>query len=117
MADNTLLKYIFSEAAEVDPEGRFNLSPKARRARMAEIMRIVNKHKRLRSVTPEDDGCQALIAERLTNVHGVLVPGAFGERGSEGMIRAVQFAREHANASAHESGRCSAPRAHRSPPR
>jgi len=38
---------------------------------------------------------EALIAERLTNVHGVLVPGAFGERGSEGMIRAVQFAREH----------------------
>jgi CTP synthase len=36
-----------------------------------------------------------LIGERLTGVHGVLVPGAFGERGSEGMIRAVQFAREH----------------------
>jgi CTP synthase len=34
-------------------------------------------------------------AERLTGVHGVLVPGAFGERGSEGMIRAVRFAREH----------------------
>jgi CTP synthase len=39
---------------------------------------------------------QALISERLTGVHGVLVPGAFGERGSEGMIRAVEFAREHA---------------------
>jgi CTP synthase len=39
---------------------------------------------------------EAMIAERLTNVHGVLVPGAFGERGSEGMIRSVQFAREHA---------------------
>jgi CTP synthase len=38
---------------------------------------------------------EALIAERLTGVHGVLVPGAFGERGSEGMIRAVSFAREH----------------------
>jgi CTP synthase len=37
-----------------------------------------------------------LIAERLTGVHGVLVPGAFGERGSEGMIHAVRFAREHA---------------------
>jgi CTP synthase len=39
---------------------------------------------------------EGLIAERLTNVHGVLVPGAFGDRGSEGMIRAVRFAREHA---------------------
>jgi len=37
-----------------------------------------------------------LIAERLTNVHGVLVPGAFGDRGSEGMIEAIRFAREHA---------------------
>ncbi|MFL5298236.1 MAG: CTP synthase [Phenylobacterium sp.] len=38
---------------------------------------------------------EALISERLNSVHGVLVPGAFGERGSEGMIRSVQFAREH----------------------
>ncbi len=38
---------------------------------------------------------EGLIAERLTDVHGVLVPGAFGERGAAGMIRAVQFAREH----------------------
>jgi CTP synthase len=30
----------------------------------------------------------------LAGVHGVLVPGGFGERGSEGKIRAVQFARE-----------------------
>jgi CTP synthase len=36
-----------------------------------------------------------LIGVRLASVHGVLVPGAFGERGSEGMIRAVRFAREH----------------------
>jgi CTP synthase len=39
---------------------------------------------------------EALIGERLAGVHGVLVPGAFGERGSEGMIQAVRFAREHA---------------------
>ncbi|WP_309605983.1 CTP synthase [Phenylobacterium sp.] len=38
---------------------------------------------------------EQMIGERLTGVHGVLVPGAFGERGSEGMIRAVRFAREH----------------------
>ncbi len=38
---------------------------------------------------------ERMIGERLTGVHGVLVPGAFGERGSEGMIRAVKFAREH----------------------
>jgi CTP synthase len=37
----------------------------------------------------------AATAERLENADGVLVPGAFGERGAEGMIRAVQFAREH----------------------
>jgi CTP synthase len=37
---------------------------------------------------------EALIAERLAGVHGVLVPGAFGERGANGMIRAIRFARE-----------------------
>ncbi len=32
---------------------------------------------------------------RLEEVHGILVPGGFGERGTEGKIKAVQFAREH----------------------
>ncbi len=32
---------------------------------------------------------------RLEDVHGILVPGGFGERGTEGKIKAVQFAREH----------------------
>lgn len=54
MADNTLLKYIFSSTGDVDPEGRFDLSPKTRRARMREILRIVRKHKLLSSVTPEE---------------------------------------------------------------
>ncbi len=31
---------------------------------------------------------------RLEGVHGILVPGGFGERGSEGKIEAVRFARE-----------------------
>jgi len=33
--------------------------------------------------------------DRLEGVHGILVPGGFGERGTEGKINAVQFAREH----------------------
>ena len=33
--------------------------------------------------------------EDLHGVHGVLVPGGFGERGAEGKIAAVTFAREH----------------------
>ncbi len=33
-------------------------------------------------------------AEHLKGVHGVLVPGGFGERGAEGKIKAVQYARE-----------------------
>jgi CTP synthase len=39
-----------------------------------------------------DDGAAA---GRLEGVHGILVPGGFGERGAEGKIRAAQFAREH----------------------
>ena len=33
--------------------------------------------------------------EALHHVSGILVPGGFGERGSEGKISAIQFAREH----------------------
>ncbi len=33
-------------------------------------------------------------APYLQHVHGILVPGGFGQRGAEGKIRAVQFARE-----------------------
>jgi len=36
---------------------------------------------------------EAAVAE-LDDVHGVLVPGGFGERGAEGKIRVAQFARE-----------------------
>ena len=32
--------------------------------------------------------------QRLESVHGILVPGGFGERGSEGKIEAARFARE-----------------------
>ncbi len=32
---------------------------------------------------------------RLEGVHGILVPGGFGERGAEGKIEAATFAREH----------------------
>jgi CTP synthase len=32
---------------------------------------------------------------RLEDVHGILVPGGFGERGTPGKIAAVRFAREH----------------------
>ncbi len=32
---------------------------------------------------------------RLEDVHGILVPGGFGERGTEGKIAAARFAREH----------------------
>ncbi|MCW9038997.1 MAG: CTP synthase, partial [Rhodospirillales bacterium] len=35
------------------------------------------------------------VVQRLEGVHGILVPGGFGERGTEGKIRAVRFAREH----------------------
>ncbi|HLK23124.1 MAG TPA: CTP synthase [Caulobacteraceae bacterium] len=34
-------------------------------------------------------------SDRLQEADGILVPGAFGERGSNGMVRAVTFAREH----------------------
>jgi CTP synthase len=40
------------------------------------------------------EGEDGAAAARLEGVHGILVPGGFGERGSEGKILAAQFARE-----------------------
>ena len=40
------------------------------------------------------EGEDAAAIERLENAHAILVPGGFGERGAEGKIRAVRFARE-----------------------
>ncbi len=39
----------------------------------------------------ETDGA----VQRLEHVHGILVPGGFGMRGTEGKIQAAKFAREH----------------------
>lgn len=47
------------------------------------------------------DSCQfeeenkSTLLERLLPLHGILVPGGFGERGTLGKIAAIQFAREH----------------------
>jgi CTP synthase len=38
---------------------------------------------------------RAEVRDRLTEAHGVLIPGGFGVRGIEGKIMAAQFAREH----------------------
>ena len=40
------------------------------------------------------EGDEGAATERLEGVHGILVPGGFGERGAEGKIRAAKFARE-----------------------
>jgi CTP synthase len=40
------------------------------------------------------EGGDAAAVERLEGVHGILVPGGFGERGTAGKIQAVRFARE-----------------------
>ena len=42
----------------------------------------------------ERGGAPSAVIDRLRDVHGILVPGGFGERGSEGKIEAVRFARE-----------------------
>jgi CTP synthase len=40
------------------------------------------------------EGAEEGAVARLEGVHGILVPGGFGERGTEGKIEAVRFARE-----------------------
>jgi CTP synthase len=40
------------------------------------------------------EGEEAMVTSQLEPMHGILVPGGFGERGSEGKIASVRFARE-----------------------
>jgi len=40
------------------------------------------------------EGADSVIATKLEPLHAILVPGAFGERGAEGKIASVRFARE-----------------------
>jgi CTP synthase len=35
------------------------------------------------------------VAKRLRDVHGIIVPGGFGSRGTEGKIECIRYAREH----------------------
>ncbi len=51
-------------------------------------------HIKLRKVSAETLETDELTAEALEGVHGVLVPGGFGERGLEGKMRAIRWARE-----------------------
>lgn len=44
--------------------------------------------------TELDDTAHAL-RHLLDDVHGIIVPGGYGLRGTEGMIRCIQYAREH----------------------
>ena len=41
------------------------------------------------------ESCNGDLAKYLGGVDGILVPGGFGDRGIEGKIRAIQFAREN----------------------
>jgi CTP synthase len=41
------------------------------------------------------EGDDVTPASKLEDVHAILVPGGFGERGAEGKIKAAQYAREH----------------------
>lgn len=51
-------------------------------------------HVRIEWIDSEDIS-SAECAEKLAGASGILVPGGFGDRGTEGMILAAQYAREH----------------------
>jgi CTP synthase len=46
-------------------------------------------------IEAEDLDSPAIAAKRLAHVDGILVPGGFGKRGIQGMVNAIQYAREH----------------------
>ncbi|MCB1579848.1 MAG: CTP synthase, partial [Alphaproteobacteria bacterium] len=57
---------------------------------------VANKVKvKLKFIEGEDFEGGVNLAEHLQGVHGILVPGGFGKRGTEGKIKAVEYARKH----------------------
>lgn len=56
---------------------------------------IVNDTKLNIELINSEDVTSENVAEKLGKLDGILVPGGFGSRGIEGMIFAVQYAREH----------------------
>ena len=49
---------------------------------------------RFLDTTDFDNASPTLLKENLHDVHGILVPGGYGVRGTEGMIRCIRYARE-----------------------
>ena len=49
---------------------------------------------RFLDTTEFDSAPAAALREQLRDVHGILVPGGYGVRGTEGMIHCIRFARE-----------------------
>ena len=54
----------------------------------------VNIDVRFLDTTDFDNTSPAVLKENLNDVHGILVPGGYGVRGTEGMIRCIRYARE-----------------------
>lgn len=52
MAENTLLKYFFSNGSGIEDADRFHLTPKARRRRLKEIFRILQHYHFLKGFSP-----------------------------------------------------------------
>jgi CTP synthase len=78
--------------------GKYTVLPDAYKSLMEALVHggIANNVKvRLKWIESETFEHEDVALAALANVHGILVPGGFGERGSEGKIRAVEFAREH----------------------
>lgn len=52
MEENTLLRHLFNDRAEVDPEQQFDLTRKSRNKRLHEIIGLVRKYKVMDGITP-----------------------------------------------------------------
>jgi ubiquinone biosynthesis protein len=53
MAENSLLKYMFRDGAEVDPDQKFGLSRKSRMRRLREIIKLMRKHRVQEGLSPD----------------------------------------------------------------
>lgn len=88
-----------------EPEGKVKIAIVGKYTNLADSYKSLNEalihggisnkvEVELKFIEGEDFEGGVDLAEHLQGVHGILVPGGFGKRGTEGKIKAVQYARE-----------------------
>ena len=92
MAENSLLKYMFRDGAEVDPDQKFGLSRKSRMRRLNEIIKLMRKHHVHEGLSPDqlrsflvDLGPSFIKIGQMLSLRSEILPQAYCDALSDGL--------------------------------